>query len=199
MKTVEKQKEVALTILEQLRVVDPHCILAGGAPRDWYFTNPANDLDFYFTSTSSTIDSNRKQLERALGQELSLLMDKPDRGRLGEEYQSMESLRRIWEFERGGVPVQLMQLFSPGDQFKIVDQMDVSICKAWWLGEEIHLHTDFQLTLASNVMFLKGGYSWDKKHAVKMAERFPKMIRGRKETAEQVIIRNALKEKVYEN
>lgn len=199
MKTVEKQKEVALTILEQLRVVDPHCILAGGAPRDWYFTNPANDLDFYFTSTSSTIDSNRKQLERALGQEVSLLMDNHEKVGLGEEYRAMKSLRRIWEFERGGVPVQLMQLFSPGDQFKIVDQMDVSICKAWWLGEEIHLHTDFQLTLASNVMFLKEGYQWYEKHAVKMSERFPRMSQGTKETAEKAIIRSFLKEKGYEN
>lgn len=30
--SIEEQKEIANKIYENLRIVDPHCILAGGAP-----------------------------------------------------------------------------------------------------------------------------------------------------------------------
>ena len=46
-KTIEKQMSVAQNVLNKLEFFDPSCILAGGAPRDWYFGNLANDLDFY--------------------------------------------------------------------------------------------------------------------------------------------------------
>lgn len=38
---IEKQKDVANIIYDRLRLADPHCILAGGAPRDWYFGKEA--------------------------------------------------------------------------------------------------------------------------------------------------------------
>lgn len=47
MKTVIEQQETAREILHKLEITDPSCILAGGAPRDWWFDKVANDLDFY--------------------------------------------------------------------------------------------------------------------------------------------------------
>lgn len=37
--TIEQQKATAQSVYEKLKVIDPHCVLAGGAPRDWYFGN----------------------------------------------------------------------------------------------------------------------------------------------------------------
>ena len=45
--TIEEQQEVAKYVLQKLEIIDPCCILAGGAPRDWDLGTPANDLDFY--------------------------------------------------------------------------------------------------------------------------------------------------------
>lgn len=47
MKTVLEQKDIARELLCKLEITDPNCILAGGAPRDWWFDKVANDLDFY--------------------------------------------------------------------------------------------------------------------------------------------------------
>ena len=192
--SIEKQKDIANIIYDRLRLADPHCILAGGAPRDWYFGKEAKDLDFYFVSTTRTIRSTRKQLEALLGKEVSLLMDKEGH-RPSELYQSMPNLIRIWEVAVEGVPVQLIQLCSPGDQWKVVDNMDVSICKAWYLPEQgIKLHTDFKLTVASGIMFLKDNYAWDMKHAQKMLTYFKGQFGcGNKDQATQALVNKALK------
>lgn len=170
--SIKSQKETANSIYERLRLADPHCILAGGAPRDWYFNKEAKDLDFYFVSTATTINATRKQLEGVLDTKVSLLMDKEDH-KPSEVYQSMPNLIRIWELMVDGMSVQLMQLSKPGDQWKVVDNMDVSICKAWYLPEQgIQMHRDFKLTIASGSMFLKENYTWDMKHAQKMLSYF---------------------------
>jgi tRNA nucleotidyltransferase/poly(A) polymerase len=41
------QQSVADSLLARLEAIDPHCIIAGGAPRDWYLGRLANDLDVY--------------------------------------------------------------------------------------------------------------------------------------------------------
>lgn len=52
---IEEQNVVAKKVLEKIKIVDPYVILAGGAPRDWYFGNPCNDLDIYYYSNAMTI------------------------------------------------------------------------------------------------------------------------------------------------
>ncbi len=108
--TIEKQLDIADKIYDKLKIVDPYCILAGGAPRDWYFNNPARDLDFYFTSIGSTFGAVKKQLSK-LFDDVTLLMDKEGypAGRTSM-YKTMPFLKRIWEFTVDGIPVQLIEL-----------------------------------------------------------------------------------------
>lgn len=194
--STEEQKEIANKIYENLRIVDPHCILAGGAPRDWYFNKEAKDLDFYFVSTARTINAARKQLEALFGQgNIKLLMDK-DGHRPNEMYKCMPNLLRIWEMKFGGQDVQLIQLGGFGSTWKVLDNMDVSICKAYYLPEQgVKLHPDFKLTLASKIMFVKDGYEWNMKHGQKMIEYFKnEFYAGTKEQAKDCLVRKALKE-----
>lgn len=52
---IEHQKFVADTILYKLFPIDPYCICAGGAPRDWYLGKVASDLDiFIYTAPNLT-------------------------------------------------------------------------------------------------------------------------------------------------
>jgi len=44
---IEAQKTIANTLIHKLEAVDPHVILAGGAPRSWFLGQEARDLDFY--------------------------------------------------------------------------------------------------------------------------------------------------------
>ena len=91
--------------------------------------------------------------------------------------------------------VQLIQLCTPQNRWKVVDNMDISICKAYCKQSDLSivLHRDFKLTVASSIMFLKDGYDWDQKHAVKMFERFKgKFVVGTKKQATDRLIRVAL-------
>ena len=46
---VTEQKSIAKTVLGKIRNLDHRAIIAGGAARDWYFDDLANDIDiFYF-------------------------------------------------------------------------------------------------------------------------------------------------------
>lgn len=192
--SIEEQQNIAVQVYKKLRLIDPHCILAGGAPRDWYFGEKANDLDYYFVSTASTINANRKQIESVFGVSASLLMDKE--GHLYNDlYKTMPNLKRIWELEYAGENIQLIQLSKLGAQWQVVDNMDVSICKVWFTPERgIELHKDFKLTIASKTMFVKDGYDWGQKHAQKMLSRFKNIYyASTKEQAIDVIVNTSLK------
>lgn len=192
MKTIEQQKKVAQEIYKKLKIIDPYALLAGGAPRDWYFGNLANDLDFYFFSTGVTVSSVVNQLSGIMGVKVDAVKYDEDSHQHGQ-YKSMPFLRRVLEAEIGGEKVQFMQLTEPNAQFKVVDAMDVSICKAWCdVDMNISMHQDFKITLASGNMFLSDEYSWSDRHPQKIADRFPNFNRSTKREAVQEIWKKAV-------
>lgn len=194
MTTIEQQKKVAQEIYKKLKIIDPYALLAGGAPRDWYFGNLANDLDFYFFSTGVTVASVVNQLSSIMGVKVNAIEWDKDSHQHGQ-YKSMPFLRRVLEAEIGGEKVQFMQLTEPNAQFKVVDAMDVSICKVWCrVDMSVHMHQDFKITLASHTMFLSDGYNWSDRHPQKIADRFPKFGRSTKSAAVQQIVKNAINE-----
>ena len=190
--TNEQQKKVAQEIYKKLKIIDPYALLAGGAPRDWYFGNLANDLDFYFFSTGVTVSSVVNQLSSIMGVKVNAVKYDEDSHQHGQ-YKSMPFLRRVLEAEIEGEKVQFMQLTEPNAQFKVVDAMDVSICKVWCREDmSVQMHEDFKITLASHTMFLSDGYNWSDRHPQKIADRFTKFGRSTKDAAVQQIVKNAI-------
>ena len=193
MTDLEKQKEIAQTVYTKLKQVDPYAVLAGGAPRDWYFGEIANDLDFYFYSTGVTINAVENQLTNLLGVSVKVVPYSKDADR--SNYKSMPFLRRVLECEVEGQKIQFMQLTEPSAQFKVVDAMSVSICKIWCTPTlELKPHTDFLKSVTSKSMFLSEGYNWSDKHPSKVYERFQKKFgRSTKEKVNNLLIEIALK------
>lgn len=105
---IEKQKDVAKEVFNSLTKMCYGAILAGGAPRDWHFGEPANDLDFYFVNSSSYSGVTRKQLILCGIDDSVRQLGEPERG----EYKTIEGLRRIFQLDVDGIKVQLMQLES---------------------------------------------------------------------------------------
>lgn len=64
-KIIKKQKALAAELLERLGFYG-NVIVAGGAPRNWWFNQPANDLDFFIQVPQSTTSQRHllKILER---------------------------------------------------------------------------------------------------------------------------------------
>lgn len=167
------QKQIATMLLHKLEGADPHAILAGGAPRDWYFEKEANDLDFYIHLPNSTNFFDDLRFKR-LGFTGELSLSKMDwvTDERAEEYKCMEHLKCIYEGSYQGVPFQIMIMREP--LFKsVIPMMGTSVCMAWWKGGEIKLEPVFELSHIFKTIFKKDDYTAKEKHVKKMIERYP--------------------------
>lgn len=166
--TIKHQQEVANKILNTLECADPYAILAGGAPRDWYFNQVANDLDFYVHLPPATCAFESLRWER-LGLSLTRF-----EGRTGlpDEYSCMEHLSRIYEGVEEGVKFQIMVMREA--TFKsVVPKFGASVCMAWWKGKEIRVEHEFELSHIFKCIFKKDDYTAKEKHISKMKNRYP--------------------------
>lgn len=168
MTNIDKQKKVATEILHKLECADPYAILAGGAPRDWYFNIEANDLDFYVHLQPATCNFEKLRWER-LGLNLTRIDWNDNRS---EEYKCMKHLARIYEGVEDGVKFQVMVMREP--TFKsVVPMFGASVCMAWWKGDSVRLEQEFELSHVFKTIFKKDDYTAKEKHIVKMKERYP--------------------------
>jgi len=197
--TVEQQKNIARDVMDGIKIIDPYALLAGGAPRDWYFGNPCNDLDVYYYSNGDTISASKGQLQSLFPHvtftNRSERFENKSVDEHREVYNSMKFLRRVYETQVGGLKVQFIQLEENKRQFDVVSAMDVSICQCWYnhYKDAVVLSDNFKLTLATDIMFLPNGNSWSDKHPLKMRERFERFSCGTKEQAQSKLVREALR------
>jgi len=193
MMNIEKQREVADYVLSRLELIDPYCILAGGAPRDWYFNEVANDLDFYMYVRPCTLDKLLKMLQQVLPECIIEPTDK--RTHDVDLYKTMDSLRKVLNTEVGDCKVQIMILTEPDSTFKCLDEFSVSICKIWYKNGQIKRSKDFKITEVYNSMFLSEGYKWTDKHPNKIKERF----KGHFNTStKELIVKRIINDKLEE-
>jgi hypothetical protein len=194
---IEQQKQIADEVLEKIELMCPRAIIAGGAPRDWYFGTPANDIDLYVTTSGDTQGVLLSQLSRLFkGSEFDLKFEwsKEKEQERQSTYKVMKTLRRIIDFEYKGVKFQLMEMNTLQDLFGVVDSFSTSICKAWYKCGQIKRTQDFRLTEKTKIMFLNEDYEWSDPHPAKMKERFPSYTRGSKEDAKKCIVNQVLQE-----
>ena len=133
-KSIEKQMDVAQRVLNKLELFDPSCILAGGAPRDWYFGNLANDLDFYVYFRPDLPSRWRENQLEKVG-----LKGFKAKGRESQEfpenYKRNPHLMAVHEGIVSGEKVQIM--FMDEKTFHcVVDLFPFGICQAWWKGKD---------------------------------------------------------------
>jgi hypothetical protein len=195
--TIDQQKQIADEVLEKIELICPRAIIAGGAPRDWYFGTPSNDIDLYFSTQGDTQGVLLSQLSKLFkGSEFDLKFEwsKEKEEERQCTYKVMKTLRRIIDFEYKGVKFQLMEMNTLQDLFKVVDSFSTSICKVWYKGGQIKRTQDFRLTEKTKIMFLNEDYEWSDPHPAKMKERFPSYTRGTKESAEKHMINRVLQE-----
>lgn len=186
--SIDEEKELAKEILDTLEIICPHAILAGGAPRDWYMGNKCNDFDFYFNlDPQSTMRSNVTQLNKVLPE--GMVRSKVVETKPNALYKHMKALRCVHYYTYKGREIQLIQLHTLSDVFKVVDNMSCSICMVWWKGKDVVPSADFMLTYKTEMMYLNKDYSWSDPHPKKMRERFPDYTCGTGERARALAVR----------
>lgn len=168
MSIIDKQKLVATKILHKLECADPHAILAGGAPRDWYFNRPANDLDFYIHLPHSTCGADELRWKR-LGLNLSHV---PYEKKEHNQYKCMPDLFRMYEGEEDGVKFQVMIMLTPTFD-SVIPYFGNSLCKVWWKGDAIKTSIPFLMTLNTGKIYVEEGYLATDYHIEKVSNYYP--------------------------
>jgi len=141
---IEYQKQIALDIVSRLEVLPYDIGIAGGAPRDWYFNSPANDIDIFVCDVPSNkdVDTLAIELHEAIGVPLHPLLENRD---------DYESKFHGWEFYVEDQKVQILCHFNPF--IDTVEQFPIAVSRIYWDGE-FHKHWTFALFENWNVMHI---------------------------------------------
>lgn len=171
MKTLDNQKQIAKEVLHLLEAADPNCILAGGAPRDWWFGNIARDLDFYvYFGENTTCGEDKIRFKR-----LGLNVDKMSSNKHSLEYGSIPELHRVFEGNFKGETIQIMVMNKPTFGC-VVDRFGCSVSKVWWKGSNIRPTLQFLVSHVMKVNFLEENYNSKETYVKKMSEKYPEYV-----------------------
>lgn len=127
------QQSVADSLLARLEAIDPHCIIAGGAPRDWYLGRQAKDLDVYLYVPQNSLLRHFKTQLAAIGInniEQSTLSNDDAR------YISNPLVRWVFNYEESGEKVQLI-VMKESTYTSVVRHFPLSICKVYYKNGKV--------------------------------------------------------------
>lgn len=169
--TIDRQKEIADKVMLKLNAVDPANILAGGAPRNWYLGKEAKDLDFYVHLPQET-ETYTLSRWTAIGLELTPMAWG---GELNEEYKGMPELRRVYEGEVLGMPIQVMVMNEPTYRC-VTDKFTASVCQVWHKAGFSSLNGIAQFSFDMKIMYYANSDVLKTRHWAKMVEYFPDYV-----------------------
>ena len=176
---IEDQKNIANAVMYKLEAIDPYCILAGGAPRDWYLGREASDLDFYLCVPDRETQSAFESRLRRVG--LSFDIAFKDSGLANMEvYKNMPGIKGIYNLTGFGMPIQVMRMRDP--TFKsVVHEFGTSVCMAWYKDGKVKTTKVFEWSHENKIIIKKSDYNAKVKHVAKMREKFPdyRVVSGR--------------------
>lgn len=168
---VMDQKREGKELLDKLRVVDPFVMIAGGAPRDWYFDRSAKDLDIYLRLPNHNTITLVENLARAVGITGLGQLSKTSES----SYAELPNLKWVFAGEYNGMPINLM-VMDKGVREEIIKDFDVAICRAWFDGDKCHYFEEFDFCIKTRVCLVHPKYTGKEQHLRKMAKRFPQFM-----------------------
>ena len=181
---IGQQKQTAKKVLSKIKALDSRAIIAGGAARDWYFNNLANDIDiFYFHEEGKyCLDNIRREtaiLKALLGVEsIEVLGLNSAKGEVDAEpqddfnnYLKNPNIVNVFECVIDEVKFQFIQLKK---QNVNVSTFAYNMCQAWSDGEHITTTKLFDLGVKKELLIETGElYSNTGKFKQKMIDKFP--------------------------
>lgn len=194
---IEQQKKIADECLDKLMLIDPYCILAGGAPRDWYDNKEANDLDFYIYSENPTgiIES---QLNSAGFEGLKVLNS--TRGKefevRSEMYSSMKSLRKVFETTYKDMKIQIMVMGQKTFSC-VVPNFGATISMFWYKGGTIRYNFEAIASFKYKVIGYRDDFTCKETYYKKLKDRYKSYSFVRMSSFDKVI-NNSMKRDLWE-
>lgn len=171
--TIEKQMSIADEVLRMTYPIDPHGIIAGGAPRDWYFGNLASDLDFFFYRPDLTTLYSVCNVLSSVGFPTNIrgvgMEELEDHGR----YKRNENVRRVLETVYKGMKVQFIQMNMKTFN-SVVPKFPLNICRVWYKFDGVQTTRDFELAVKHKaIVKLDDLYADGDRYVEKIKNKFP--------------------------
>lgn len=170
--SIDIQKKVADEVLDKLFLIDPYCIVAGGAVRDWYFNKSASDIDVFFHVREGITFSVIERMIKKAG--LNVVRIRTDVS-IPEWYKKNQAIKAVMDMEIDGVMVQLVLLRTPTWK-SAVPHFPLSICKAWYKNGVSHYEEEFKISVMYDTIFLTSElYNNGDAYIKKIKGKFPDM------------------------
>lgn len=182
---VTEQKSIAKTVLDKIKALDYRAIIAGGAARDWYFNNLANDIDiFYFHEEGKyCLDNIRREtaiLKALLGvSSIDVVGFNSGKKKESDQYPEDDfnnylknpDIVNVFECVIDRVKFQFIQLRK---QNVDVHTFAYNMCQAWSNGVDIWTTKKFDIGVSKKLLIETGAlYANTDKFKNKMISKFP--------------------------
>lgn len=172
-----RQMTIADEVMEKLAPITPHAIIAGGAPRDWYFQKTARDVDIFLyrpdLKTNLDVLSTFSKVGLSLSSfDTSLTVD-GDHVTGHGTYIHNPNIDHVYETEYFGVQFQFIFMKSPTFT-SVVPRFPLNLSRIWYKNGTIHPTGEF-LHGVKNTALIKMDelYADGNKYIKKIRERFP--------------------------
>ena len=197
--SIKKQKEVTNKVLKTLRSNGFDDILVcGGAPRDWYMGNEANDVDIY-VGRGDDVELNFGYLELALSNDLGVqdfrYMADEDvetvsdveigsiflgldhvkvKSSVPDQYRHNKYLNQVTECTVDGVKFQFMDITGTTTAIGSYAMFPFNLCLATYDGERIRTSELFVEGILDKVLCkINQDYDEEETYVKKIKSRFP--------------------------
>lgn len=173
------QKSIAKRVLSKIKTLDHRAIIAGGAARDWYFGNVANDIDiFYYHNNdlkgNANIKSQTEILKVLLGVDEIKVLGFSGEKSPGIEYHNYllnPNIVGVFECCIEGVIFQFIQLTKRNVD---VSKFAYNMCQAWTNCDTIWTTMKFILGVEKKILIETGElYANCDRFKMKMVAKFP--------------------------
>lgn len=169
MNKINRQNLVADNILSRLELLDPRCIVAGGAPRDWHLGKAAKDIDvFLYAPQLNSADIRENTLKR-LGFSINSFYENWG---TDEIYKHNKCVQCLYNTVVDGEDVQII-FMTESTYTSVLDKFPVSISKVWYKNKQIKLSEDAIHSFNYKILWRTlDSYSEDDKYINRIKDKF---------------------------
>lgn len=160
-------------ILRTLYHVDPSSVIAGGAPRDWYFDKECSDIDVYFYYRP---DLDTGTVQRIIGDLFGVNLFEVGSSEMHEKqehrYLRDKNISNVWEFPFHGKMIQLIRRNIP--TFGITHTFALNLSMIWFKNGHINPDEPFlDGVKMKSIVKMNELYADGDKYVQKIRNKFP--------------------------
>lgn len=175
---MNKLRQMTITdkVMKMLNPISPHIIVAGGAPRDWYFDVQCNDVDIFFYRPDLETTYDTISTFKSIGLDILPLYPRgvDINSLVGHEtYFINPNIAHVYETEISSLKFQFVQMKEKTFR-SVVPHFPLNMSRIWYKNGIINPTQDFIMGERRKVLVKMGElYADGNKYIQKIRARFP--------------------------